>query len=87
MQYSNKISISFRLKALLPKLVFLLHTNVFAGEGPTFPAIKPIKIYTFRILELDRKKDQERPYRNHLGLERGSLRSKRFRLVSEQRNT
>ena len=67
--------------------MFLLHTNVFAGEGPTFSAVKPIKIYTFRILELDRKKDQERPYLNHLGLARESLRSKRFRLVSEQRNT
>ena len=38
--------------------------------------IKPIKICTFRILELDRKKDQERPYLNHLGLERGLYKTK-----------
>ena len=26
------------------------HSNVFAGQSPTFPNIKPIKIYTFRML-------------------------------------
>ena len=30
--------------------VTLLHSNVFAGQSSTFPTIKPIKIYTSRIL-------------------------------------
>ena len=34
----------------LKSCVTLVHANVFAGQSPTFPAIKPIKIYTFRIL-------------------------------------
>ena len=47
----------------------LLLSNVFGGQSPTFPTIMPIKIYTFRIYywEVDRKKDRERPYLNHLG--------------------
>ena len=34
----------------LKSCVTLLHSSVFAGQSPTFPNIKPIKIYTFRIL-------------------------------------
>ena len=34
----------------LKSCVTLVHTNVFAGQGPTFATIKPIKTYTFRIL-------------------------------------
>ena len=50
-----------------PKVcVTLVHTNVFAGQRPTFPTIKPIKIYTFRKWDVDHEKDEERPYLNHL---------------------
>ena len=34
----------------LKTCVTLLHSNVFAGQSPTLPTIKPIKIYTIRIL-------------------------------------
>ena len=34
------------------KSCVLLHTNVFTGQSPTFPTIKPMKIYTFKILLL-----------------------------------
>ena len=34
----------------LKSCVTLLHSNVFAGQNPTLPTIKPIKIYTIRIL-------------------------------------
>ena len=34
----------------LKSCVTLLHSNVFAGQSPTLPTIKPIKIYTIRIL-------------------------------------
>ena len=47
----------------------LLHSNVFAGQSPTFPTIMPSKIDTYRIYYWDvgRMKDRERPYLNHLG--------------------
>ena len=53
----------------LKSCVTLLLSNVFAGQSPTFPTIMPIKIYSFRIYywEVDREKDRERPYLNHLG--------------------
>ena len=58
----------------LKSSVTLLRLNVFAGQSPTFPTIKPIRIYTFRIFtwDVDRKKDQDRPYLNHLGKNSGA---------------
>ena len=53
---STLIFIGFGIESIprgppFPKAcVTLVHTNVFAGQRPTFPTIKPIKIYTFRIL-------------------------------------
>ena len=34
----------------LKSCVTLLHSNVVAGQSPTLPTFRPIKIYTIRIL-------------------------------------
>ena len=77
---STLIFISFAIVGIssgppfLKSSVTLLRLNVFAGQSPTFPTIKPIRIYTFRIFtwDVDRKKDHDRPYLNHLGKNSGA---------------
>ena len=48
----------FKCPPLLKSYFTLLHANVFASQTPTFPTIKPIKIYTFRTL---RSRSYEKP--------------------------
>ena len=53
---STLVFIGFAIESIssgppfLKSCVTLVHITVFAGQSPTFPTIKPIKIYTFRIL-------------------------------------
>lgn len=68
---SNLISISFAIESILSDPPFLksrvtlLHRNVSARQSPTFPTIKPIKFVPSEYGDVDRKKDQKRPYQNH----------------------
>ena len=48
----------FKCPPFLKSYFTLLHANVFASQTPTFPTIKPIKIYTFRTL---RSRSYEKP--------------------------
>ena len=65
------ISISFAIESILSDPPFLksrvtlLHRNVSARQSPTFPTIKPIKFVPSEYCDVDRKKDQKRPYQNH----------------------
>ena len=48
----------FKCPPFLKSYFTLLHANVFTSQTPTFPTIKPIKIYTFRTL---RSRSYEKP--------------------------
>ena len=48
--YQVCYSKQFKWPSVSQVLCYFPPLNVFAGQSPTFPNIKPIKIYTFRIL-------------------------------------